>query len=136
MLNNPDFTTREGLLQSASPKPVSDVQAQKEEALHKLAAYNKSADILKLIKQKMGDDPILKRYLVQELKKSGSDFGSFVADELQISGQSSKEIRKKAKKYSESLQAESQQRMQSKTDQTIDQYTLGITDRYNGKPVS
>lgn len=98
VLNNPDYATREELLQSASPKPVSDIQAQKEEALHKLAAYNKSADILKLIKQKMGDDPTLKRYLVQELKKSGSDFGSFVADELQVGNLSSREIRKRAQK--------------------------------------
>jgi len=59
--------------------------------MHKLAAFNKSADILKLVKQKMGDDTHLKGYLVKELKASGSDFGSFVADEITMGQRTPKE---------------------------------------------
>ena len=81
-MTDPDYAAREEFLGSMSPKPLTKLQEERARALHKLAAYKKSAEILNMIKQRIGSDEKLKGYLVKELSKSGSDIGSFVASEL------------------------------------------------------
>lgn len=45
-MTDPDYKAREEFLGHAAPKTL---QEEKQQTLQKLAAYNKSADILKLI---------------------------------------------------------------------------------------
>lgn len=65
--------------------------------MHKLAAFNKSADILKLVKSKIGNDTQLAGYLVKELKGTGSDFASFIANEITMGEKTSKQTGERAK---------------------------------------
>ena len=75
--------------------------------MQKLAAYNKSADILKMIKTRMGNDESLKHYLVNELEKSGSEIAGFMADELMSGKRSSKDTKAHSVDYAMARQAES-----------------------------
>lgn len=78
VVTDPDYAARESFLSKASPKSAS-VSEQKARALNKLAAYNQSASILKLVKSRLSSDAQLQKYMVDELNKSGTDLGSYMA---------------------------------------------------------
>lgn len=68
VITKPDYATRQEMLGNA-PSKSDLLKAEKEKTLRKKAAYQKSADILKLVKNRLGSDPAMHSYLVNELSK-------------------------------------------------------------------
>lgn len=81
MVTDPDYAAREQFLEGQSPRAIT-AKEEKARALSKLAAYNKSAEILKHIKTRLGSDETMKHYMANELSKTGTEFGKFMAKEM------------------------------------------------------
>ena len=69
VVTDPDYVGKQQFFNKSSPKPLS-VQEQKAQALNKLAAFKKSADVLTQIKSRLGKDEQMKNYLVKELSQT------------------------------------------------------------------
>ena len=85
VVTDPDYVGKREIFGNVSPTPMS-VQEQKAQAMNKLAAFKKSADILSQIKNRLGKDDSLKAYLVNQLENSGSELGEFYAQEMTDTG--------------------------------------------------
>ena len=99
-----------------------------------MAAYGKSSDILKIIKTRLGSEESMKGYMANELAKTGSDVGRFMAEELTKPGA----------RTIKDMRASSDQALQQKVAQEIaktreaestphDSVTFGTADRFGVK---
>ena len=87
-------------------------EEQKEQALNKLAAFKKSAEVLSKIKSRLGKgDQSMKDYLIHELKKSGSEVGEFLAQEVKggkATGSQKSDIKARSQAFLEHKQQEAE----------------------------
>ena len=97
-LNDPRRPAAPDMLKQLLNEPdyASSVAEQKAQALSRLAAYTKSAEILKLIKGRIGENnDDVRRYMVNELSKTGGDLAEFMASEIKITDKRSpKDVQK------------------------------------------
>lgn len=98
VVTDPDYQAREKFLNGQSPRSLS-LQEEKARALSKLAAYNKSAEIMKQIKNRLGSDESLKHYMANELAKTQTEFGQFMAQEISEGSAVEKDIRSSSIKF-------------------------------------
>ena len=106
VVTDPDYQSKQELFNKSSPQAQS-VQEEKAQALNKLAAFKKSAEVLKNIKSRLGKDKSVKTYLVNELNKSGGEIGEFLAQGVTGElGSTQKEIKASTQAVIEQKQAE------------------------------
>ena len=111
VVTNPNYTSKQELFGKSSPQPQS-INEQKEQALNKLAAFKKSAEVLSKIKSRLGKgDQSMKDYLIHELKKSGSEVGEFLAQEVnggKTTGSQKSDIKARSQAFLERKQQEAE----------------------------
>lgn len=69
--------------------------------MSKLAAFNKSAEILKHVKARLGSDESMKHYMANELAKTGTEFGKFMAKEMGINSKNVSETQAHSLRFQE-----------------------------------
>ena len=102
-----------------------------------MAAYGKSADILKLIKTRLGSDEGMKRYLANELARSGAEVGDFMSKELMQKGQRTvKEMKASSDKALKDKLAKEAIKAQEQAKKPLDSVTFGSASNFGDKTVS
>lgn len=81
------------------------MQEQKAQALNKIAAFKQSADILRMIRGRLNKDESMKSYLVDELAKTGTDLGAYMAGDLAGKPSTLKELKTNSEAFLEKKQA-------------------------------